>query len=82
MVYPRPTADVDRVIAAVRTHQRAKRSARDRRDRDMLDALRDVERYEQQIADDDDTIEQLFVEREHATHPERFAPNTPAGPTP
>jgi hypothetical protein len=60
---PRTVDDVDAAIAAVRNRQQAKIAARDRRERDMLSALRDAETYEQQILADAQTIEGLFDER-------------------
>jgi hypothetical protein len=74
MVYPRPIADIDRAITLARGRQQAKRHHRDRRERDMLDALRDVERYESQMADDDETIEQLFAKRAHSKRAEPSVP--------
>lgn len=76
---PRDVATIDLAIAHVRASQRSKLAARDRREHDMLVCLADVERYEQQAADDDARIETLFGEREEATHPERFAPDTLTG---
>jgi hypothetical protein len=72
---PRPVDIVDRAIAGVRALQREKVKYRDNRNRDMLTALADVERIEGQIAADNRLIENLFAEREHSAHPERFAPD-------
>lgn len=60
---PRTVEDIDAAIAGVRARQVAKIAARDRRERDMLSALHDVEEYERQIRDDETTIEALFDER-------------------
>lgn len=73
---PRTVDAIDQAIASVRAAQRTKLAARDRAERAMLTALADVERYEQQARDDDARLEDLFAEREHARHPERFAPDT------
>lgn len=76
---PRDVNAIDQAIAAVRSRQRAKFAQRDRAERAMLAALHDAEMYERQAADEDAHIEKLFDERERATHPERFAPDTRIG---
>lgn len=60
---PRNVAAIDAELAGARNRQRAKVTARDRRERDMLAALRDVENYEAQIAYDDAHIDKLLGER-------------------
>jgi hypothetical protein len=60
---PRTVADIDAAITTVHNRQQAKINARDRRERDMLSALHDLETYEQQIRDDTQTIDDLLVER-------------------
>jgi hypothetical protein len=69
--------DPDTIETAIRTvmaRRANKINARDRRENDMLSALRDVETYTRQIANDDHTIEDLFAELDRA----RLAAEIPA----
>ena len=58
---PRTVQDIDAAIAADRARQLAKIATRDRRNQDMLSALRDIEEYERQIRADETAMEQLFA---------------------
>lgn len=60
----RPLDDImaDLEAAGRRRHELV--VARDKRERDMLSAMRDVETYETRMAAVDDDLEKLFAERE------------------
>lgn len=60
---PRNAAEIDVEIAATRRRQQSKATARDRREQDMLSAMRDIENYERQIRYDDRQIDKLLGER-------------------
>lgn len=59
----RSVEDVDMAIAAVRARRALKVNEHDRQERNMLAALRETERLEKQIANDDATIDGLLDER-------------------
>lgn len=62
----RTVEDVDAAITAVRERRALKVNEHDRQERNMLAALRETERIEKQIANDDATIDDLLDERVRA----------------
>lgn len=59
---PRNVEDIETALVNLRASQRAKVTARDRRERDMLTALRDVESYDRQIDYDAGLLDGLLDE--------------------
>lgn len=72
--FTRPLPEIMAALTAEGQRRHTLVVARDRRNNDMLEALRDVESFEQRIARVDVQLETLFDERDRAVAKTRSAP--------
>lgn len=66
MSYPRDLPTLERACRHLMADRGIILAARNRREKDMLRALADVEQYEREIAACDRMLEELFTERDAA----------------